>query len=256
MPRTAIALLVALAATAAAESRADGPAGSIVELKGGEGPIKGYLAKPPGDGPFPAVVLVHEWWGLTDWVKGNADRLAARGYVALAVDLYKGKVTDDPEIAHQLSRLDPAGAVADLEGGVAYLRAQAFVNPKRKVGAIGWCMGGMFARLVAQGSDQIGPTVVCYGMVSTEPGQVKLLKGKPVLGIFAEEDHIPVAKVEQFAAALRAQGNPVTLKVYPKAGHGFMRPGGKTFNEEAAGDAWKNIDEFFKVNLKDKVTTF
>ena len=117
-------------------------------------------------------------------------------------------------------------------------------------------MGGMFARLVAQGSDQIGPTVVCYGMVSTEPGQVKLLKGKPVLGIFAEEDHIPVAKVEQFAAALRAQGNPVTLKVYPKAGHGFMRPGGKTFNEEAAGDAWKNIDEFFKVNLKDKVTTF
>lgn len=252
MLRRTFGCVCVLAATTLAAARADEPRGVMVELKGGEGPIKGYLAKPQGDGPFPAIVLVHEWWGLTDWVKGNADRLAAQGYVALAVDLYKGKVTDDPDVAHQLSRLDPAGAVADLEGGIAYLRSRPFVAKGRKIGAIGWCMGGMFARLAAQASEQIGPTVVCYGMVSTEPGQVKLLKGKPVLGIFAEEDHIPVAKVEQFAEALKAQGNAVTLKVYPKAGHGFMRPGGKTYKEDAAKDAWKNIEEFFKANLMGK----
>ena len=97
----------------------------MVEFKNAMGqPTKGYLAMPEGDGKAPAILVIHEWWGLTDWVKQNADRFAEQGYVALAVDLYDGKATDDPGEAHELMRaLDPGEGVADLKGGLEYLES-------------------------------------------------------------------------------------------------------------------------------------
>jgi carboxymethylenebutenolidase len=225
---------------------------SVVSFKGGAGPIKGFLAKPKGNGPFPAIVVVHEWWGLADWIKENTERFAGKGYVALAVDLYGGKVTKDPGEAHELMRaLDPNEGVADLKAGVDYLAALPFVAKNKKLGAIGWCMGGMYSRLVAQASDAVGPTVICYGSVATEPDQVAKLSGKPVLGIFGATDRgIPVAKVEQFADLLKKGGGPITLKVYKDAGHGFMRPGGPQYNASAASDAWEQIDNFLATHLR------
>jgi carboxymethylenebutenolidase len=226
---------------------------SVVTFPGGAGPIKGYLARPKGDGPFPGVVVVHEWWGLSDWVKQNADRLAAQGYAALAVDLYGGKVTADPGEAHELMRaLDPNEGLADLKGGVAYLAKLPFVARDRKLGAIGWCMGGMYSRLVSQASDAVGPTVICYGSVATEPAQVARLAGKPLLLIFGETDRgIPAQKVKQFAEQLKQAGaKDVTVEIYAGAGHGFMRPGGPQHNAQAAADAWKKIDGFFAAHLK------
>ncbi len=224
----------------------------MVTFAGASGPIKGYLARPEGDGPFPALVLIHEWWGLTDWVKQNANRFAAQGYVALAVDLYGGKVTDDPQMAHELMRaLDQSEAVKDLKGGVAYLEKQAFVARAQKLGVIGWCMGGGYARELAQASDAIGPTVICYGSVTTDADALAKLKNRSVLGIFGADDRgIPVAKVQQFAELLKKQGTTTQLEVYPNAGHAFMRPGGPQHNAKAAEDAWQKIDAFFRAQLK------
>jgi carboxymethylenebutenolidase len=247
-----LALAVSLAvAVAAKEAAAQGVETSTVEFRGGAGPIKGFLAKPKGNGPFPAIVVVHEWWGLSDWIKQNAERLASEGYVALAVDLYRGKVTSNPGEAHELMRaLDPTEVVADLKGGVAYLKTLPFVAKDRKLGAIGWCMGGGYARLLSQASDAIGPTVICYGSVTTDPDQVAKLEGKPVLGIFGAEDRsIPANKVEEYAKMLRAKGAPAQIRIFDRAGHGFMRPGDQ-HNPRATAEAWGLIDRFFATNLK------
>ncbi|MBX6313208.1 MAG: dienelactone hydrolase family protein [Isosphaeraceae bacterium] len=223
-----------------------------VEFRGSNGAVKGFLAKPQGSGPFPAIIVVHEWWGLADWIKQNAERLAGQGYIALAVDLYGGKVTNDPGEAHELMRaLDHGEAVADLKGGIAYLKSRKDVAPDQKIGVIGWCMGGGIARELAQASDAIGPTVICYGAVSNEAAQIDKLAGKPVLGIFGAEDRgIPVPRVEQFASALKTKGSQIELHIYKGAGHGFMRPGGPQYHAEAAADAWKQIDDFLADHLK------
>jgi carboxymethylenebutenolidase len=251
-----VALLALPGSAARPVSAAEAPAAietSTVEFKGGAGPVKGYLARPTGDGPFPAIVAVHEWWGLADWIKQNADRLAGRGYAVLAVDLYRGKVTNDPGEAHELMRaLDPGEGLADLKGGIAYIERLPYVAKGKKVGAIGWCMGGMYSRMAGQSSLDVGPTVICYGSVSTEPDAIAQLTGKPVLGIFGATDRgIPVDKVQEFGKKLQDSGSKaVTIKVYEGAGHGFMRPGGPQYHAASADDAWKQIDAFFDEHLK------
>ena len=245
---------LALALTGLVGAPTAGAKGEMVEFKGADGPIKGYLAKPEGDGPFPAVLLVHEWWGLSEWVEGNADRLAGEGYVALAVDLYGGKLTDDPAEAHELSRaLDSAQAIGDLKGGVAYLMGLPEVNKDESVGAIGWCMGGGYAREIAQAAPEIGPVVICYGSVTNDPASLEKLRDNKVLGIFGGKDRgIPVDRVETFAEALKQTGGEVDLHIYQDAGHAFMRPGGESYVEADADDAWGRIKTFFAENLKAK----
>jgi carboxymethylenebutenolidase len=227
-------------------------AGEMVEFKNAMGqPTKAYLAAPEGNGKAPAVLVIQEWWGLTDWIKENADRLADQGYVALAVDLYDGKSTDDPEEAHELMRaLDPSEGVADLKGGIEFLRAHDRVDQDKPIGAIGWCMGGMYSRMVAQQSDQVGPTVICYGSVTTDPEQIEALAGRPVLGIFGAQDRgIPADRVRQVFDALKEAGSEAKLHLYDDAGHAFMRPGG-SYAEASATDAWQQIDTFLAEHLK------
>ena len=147
-------------------------------------------------------------------------------------------------------------AVADLKGAVAYLKGMDAVSPKSPIGVIGWCMGGGFSRELAQADAAVGPTVICYGSVATDPAQISKLKGKPVLGIFGANDKgIPVEKVKQFGEALKADGTPAEIKVYKDAGHGFMRPDApnakmKGHNAEAAKDAREQIAAFFAKYLK------
>src|SRR5579864_8030256 len=111
-----IAVVLAAVSAFAAEAR-------MVSYKSGDETVQGMLYTPSGKGPFPALVVIHEWWGLNDWVKEQASKLADQGYVALAVDLYRGKVADNPELAHELMRgLPEDRAVRDLLAASSYLR--------------------------------------------------------------------------------------------------------------------------------------
>ncbi len=246
VPLLALATLLGLATVARAQD-----AGSIVTFPNGEAEVCGYLAQPEGDGPFPAVLVIHEWYGLSDWVKSCADRLADQGYLALAVDLYDGRLAQDAGEAHELMRaLDPQEGVAKLQAGAEFLKTRPVSNAE-DLGVIGWCMGGMYSRLISQASEAIGPTVICYGSIVSDPEQIAPMKSKPVLGIFGAEDRgIPTADVRDYFQMLGSDGEMADVYIYDDAGHAFMRPGGRSYVEGSANDAWNRIESFFAKYLQ------
>jgi len=244
LPALAAALLLPAAALAAGEN---------VTYPSGDEQVQGYLALPHGKGPFPALVVIHEWWGQNAWARGKADAFAAKGYAALAVDLYRGQVADDPDTAHQLSRALPTDrADRDLRAAFAYLAGRKDVDPKR-VGVIGWCMGGGLALDLAE-SAPVAATVVYYGRLPTEPATIAKLKA-PVLGNFGAEDKgIPADSVKAFGEKAREAGVKTDLKVYPGAGHAFASdakgPMPQAYRPEAAKDADARTDAFLARTLK------
>jgi carboxymethylenebutenolidase len=228
---------------------------SEIKIKSGDGEFTAYVAQPEGKGPFPGVVVIQEWWGLNDWIKDNAKRIAAKGYVAIAPDLYHGKVTDDPKIASQLIKgLPKDRAVADLKATVAALADMPNVK-KERIGSIGWCMGGGYSLELAINDSHIKACVMCYGRVVSDQSALKKLNAT-VLGVFGENDKgIPARGVREFEAALKEAGKPAEkINIYEGAGHGFMRAmNGKNENPEyraeATKDAWSQIDAFFNKML-------
>src|SRR3954467_11358671 len=111
-----------------------------VTYKSGSETVHGIVYTPAGKGPFPALVVIHEWWGLNDWVKDQASKLADEGYKTLAIDLYRGKVAGSPDEAHELMRGVPEDRSArDLRAAFSYLELQSDVK-KDRIGSIGWCM--------------------------------------------------------------------------------------------------------------------
>src|SRR5262245_42991519 len=196
-------------------------AGTNVSFPSGSETITGYLATPEGVGKKPALVVIHEWWGLNDWTKGKADSFAKQGYVALAVDLYRGKVATDGDTAHQLMRGMPDDrALRDMKAAVAYLRSRPDVDGS-KVASIGWCMGGGLSLDLAVNEPTLSGAVIYYGHLMTDPATIASLK-VPLLGNFGGQDKgIPVKDVEAFADAAKKAGKSVDFKVYPDAGHAF-----------------------------------
>jgi carboxymethylenebutenolidase len=229
---------------------------SMVTIKSGDEDITGFLAVPEGKGPFPALVVIQEWWGLNDWIKDNAKRMAEKGYVALAPDLYRGKVTDNPKVAMSLSKgLPKDRALRDLKGAVDFLADKDNVQ-KGKIGSIGWCMGGGFSLQLALDDDRIVGCVMCYGRVVEDAGKLKSLRAK-VLGIFGEDDKgIPAKNVRAFESALKEAGRGVErIHIFEGAGHGFMRANNGSnpnpeFREAQARQAWEEIDAFFAKTLQ------
>jgi carboxymethylenebutenolidase len=213
--------------------------------------VLGYLSLPKGEGEHPALILVHEWWGLTQWMKDNADMFAKKGYVALCVDLYKGKVTDKPEEAGKLAQsLNQEQAVKDVISSFNYLKTLSMVDVKR-VGCIGWCMGGAFSLQGAINIPELKATVVCYGRLTTDSTLVNKIQS-PILGIFGEDDKvIPPDAVKQFEQALKEQGKHIKIYEYPKSGHAFMNQTNKTgYNAVTTKEAWKEIYAFLDGRLK------
>jgi carboxymethylenebutenolidase len=228
-----------------------------ITIKSGDEEIKAFLAEPDGKGPFPGIVVIQEWWGLNDWIKENAKRLAEQGYVALAPDLYRGKVTDDPKVAGQLLKGLPRDrAVRDLKAAVDALVGREDAK-KDRIGAIGWCMGGGYALDLSLNDKRVQACVMCYGRVVTDASKLQPLQAT-VLGIFGEQDQgIPAASVRTFEKAMKEAGKKTAgIHLYP-AGHGFMRPANGSnknpaYQEEAAKDAWKQIEKFFAGTLAGK----
>lgn len=220
-------------------------AGTVSYASGSE-TVSGYLAAPEGGGKRPAIVVIHEWWGLNDFARGKADAFAKQGYVALAVDLYRGKVAADPDVAHQLMRGMPDDrAIRDLKAAVAYLRSRPDVDGT-KIGSVGWCMGGGLSLGLAVAEPTLAGAVIYYGHLMTDPATIAALK-VPLLGNFGGKDEgIPVKDVQELEAALKKLGKSVDFKIYPDAGHGFASSRDpKTFNVADAKDADARTNAFF-----------
>jgi carboxymethylenebutenolidase len=245
-----LALVLVVAAPALGQVKT-----SEITIKSGDEEIKGFLAQPEGKGPFPAIVVIQEWWGLNDWIKQNAEHFAKQGFVALAPDLYRGKVGTDMKTASALMKGMPNDrALRDLKAAVATLAALPNVN-KNKIGSIGWCLGGGLSLQLAVADPQVHACAMCYGRVIPDADKLTSLKA-PVLGVFGAKDKgIPPESVHAFEKALKSAGGTVEkIIIYPDAGHGFMRPATATlanqaYNAADAKDAWTQIDAFFQKTL-------
>jgi carboxymethylenebutenolidase len=259
------AFLFALAASvllpaAHAAAPAAGPAD--VSFQSGSETVHALLYSPagapasPAGAPaakHPAIIVIHEWWGLNDWVKEQAADLAAHGYVALAVDLYRGQVANDADTAHQLSRgLPEDRGVRDLKAAESFLSADKQVNPDR-IGAIGWCMGGGFALSFAVADPNVKAVVANYGPPPTDPGSLAQIHAA-ILGNYGGLDKgITPDNVNAFAAAMKKIGKPVDLKIYPDAGHAFQNPGNTTgYRAADTADARSRYLHFFARELGGK----
>jgi len=222
-----------------------------VSYKSGDDTVQGILYTPAGKGPFPGIVVIHEYWGLNDWVKEQATKLADQGYVTLAVDLYRGKVADTPDMAHELMRaVPPDRAGRDLHAAVGFLESQPNVR-KDRIGSIGWCMGGGYSLEVALEEPTLAACVINYGHLATDPAAIQKIHAA-ILGNFGAQDHgIPPADVEKFEKALKDDGKRVDIKIYPDAGHAFQNPYNKTgYRAEDSADAWQRTVSFFDRTLK------
>lgn len=254
MIRPSVLLLALLFAVVAVPGRglAAPPAGETVSYASGSETVSGYLVKPEGAGPFPAVVVIHEWWGLNEQVKAEARKLAGEGYVALAVDLYRGRVATSSDEAHELSRgLPEDRARRDLLGAFAYLAGRKDVRAK-SIGSIGWCMGGGWSLQLALAEPRLAAAVIYYGRLATDEAALGKLRA-PVLGLFGEDDRgIPAASVRDFEAALKKLGKPAAIHLYAGAGHAFANETRPSYRKDAAEDAWAKTLGFFGENLKKK----
>jgi len=222
-----------------------------VSFQSGKETVHGVLYRPVGNGPFPAIIVIHEWWGLNGWVKQQAKMFAEHGYVTLAVDLYRGQVATDAETAHELMRaLTQDRGVGYLTSGVTYLKTLKSVDPER-IGAVGWCMGGGFAMQLAIAEPSLRAVAINYGALETDPAQLRKIHAA-ILGNFGALDRgITPADVHAFAAEMKKLGHPVDVKEYPDAGHAFQNPGNKNgYRAADTRDADRRMIAFFGKYLK------
>lgn len=222
-----------------------------VAFPSGSETIAGYLAAPVFPGKYPALVVMHEDWGLTDWIKEQTRKLAGQGYVALAVDLYRGQVAHEPSYAYDLMvSTPPERALQDMKAAIRFLAARADVN-QEKIGSIGWSMGGKWSLLLAVNDPLLAACVLNYGSMPTDPAAIQQIHA-PVLGIFGAEDRtIPLSDVEAFEDAMNSAHKSLDIKIYPRAGHAFENPENKLgYREDAAVDAWQRTVNFLQQHLK------
>jgi carboxymethylenebutenolidase len=256
----ALAITVLIAATVllpAADAAASASAPVQVSYPSGSETVHALLYKPAGDtvGKHPAIIVIHEWWGLNDWIKEQAADLAAHGYVTLAIDLYRGQVANDADTAHQLSRgLPQDRGIRDLKAADTYLSSQKDVDPHR-IGAIGWCMGGGYALSFAVADPNLKAVVANYGPPPTDPDSLAKIKAD-ILGNYGGLDKgIPPDSVQRFAADMKKfrPGKSLDIKIYPDAGHAFENPNNKTgYRAGDAADARSRYLHFFARELGGK----
>ena len=257
-------LLIACAAPADESADSDGAlppaiAGEAGPLQGedlnyldGDAVTTGYLAVPEGPGPFPALVIIHEWNGLTDRVREVADNFAAEGYVTLAADLYQGRTgsSSDENIALMSeANADMPTVVANLDAAVAYLKSRSDVTGR--VGAMGWCFGGGIALSFGLDGAQHEATAIFYGRLVDDP-EVLARMDHEVYGTFARLDGGPSPEsVEAFAAALETAGIENDLHIYDDVDHGFWLrvDGDPDLRGEPALDAWQRLKAYLDRNL-------
>lgn len=215
--------------------------GTMVDLADGS---KAYLSLPDGwkEGG-PAMIVIHEWWGLNSHIKHWADRFTGTGRAALAVDLYDGKVvTDRKEAAASMRAVDDTKAIATLKAAMKFLKDDPKVKAGKR-GSIGWCFGGGMSLQLALNDPGLDACVMYYGRLVNDEKELAKIKS-PLLGIFAERDEsIPPAAVEVFDKKLTAAGVPHSIHEYDAA-HAFANPSGRAYDSRAAAAAWEKVTKF------------
>jgi carboxymethylenebutenolidase len=224
----------------------------IVTFTSNGGTAGGYLAS-PASGKGPGVMVIQEWWGLIDQVKGTADMFAREGFNALAPDFYHGKSAriGEPDKAQKLMmELNIDQAAKDARGAARFLASHPKTSSK-KVGVIGFCMGGMLALMTGTVAPElVGAIVDCYGVPPGKKPDYTKLKGIPVLGIFGGRDEHVMEALPALEADLVAAGVPFEKVVYPNADHAFLNEQRTDVHRpDDARDAWPKIISFLKRHL-------
>ncbi|MGI9248358.1 MAG: dienelactone hydrolase family protein, partial [Woeseiaceae bacterium] len=203
--------------------------------------------------PLPAVIMIHEWWGLNDDVRATADRLAAEGFIVLAVDLFGGKTATSPTPARSLMLEvieNPELAEQNIRSAYEFVSSTAGAP---KVGAIGWRFGATWSLNTAlMFPDDLDATVIYYGPVTDDEEELRPVNS-PILGLFAGKDiSIKVESVEAFGASLERLRKDYDIQVYSGARQGFANPTSGYYDDGAASDAWQRTVEFLNRYLSDE----
>lgn len=236
IPLAAILTDPALARAAADETR-------LTKIKSAGGRDIAAAVAMPAAVPAPVIMLVHEWWGLNDQIKAVAADLARQGFVAVAIDLFDGRVADNPEDARQLvGAVKEADAADTVSSWIQWMKNHQDGN--RKTATIGWCFGGGWS-LKAATQEPVDATVVYYGRVNLPPERLRRLKG-PVLGHFGTRDQFVTPDVvREFEKSMTELGKPYMVYWY-EAEHAFANPTGDAFRKEDARVSWERTTAFLK----------
>ena len=246
-----------LALVASGDAQGGGAGGTPVKFQGAARELGGVLFVPEGPGPFPAVIDIHGINGQSEWDFEIGRRLAAQGYVVLAVDLFGRRPRSYADGLHLRDQIRPQGG-EDLAGALSYLQSRRDVIPDR-IGAVGWCMGGTYALLFAVADPRLAASVVYYGPVTPPPGPdpaaLKNIRA-PILAHFGLEDaSIALAGVKMWANNMRDAGRPLDLHWYA-AGHGFAEvhdmpaSHGEHLQPDHAAVSWERTFAFLEARLK------
>ena len=226
---------------------------TIPDANGGPD-VRAYLAKPEGEGPFPTVVMIHEFWGLNESIVGKADLLAQEGYFVIAPDTFRGSTTRWlPRAIYQVISNKEENINADLDAVYAWLESQQDVDAGR-IAIAGFCFGGRTSLAYSLHNHQLAATVIFYGSPETDPTILKTLPG-PVLGIFGGADQsIPVEEVHAFDAALTQANVPHEITIYEEQPHAFVHDAEGIRSGGAQGEAWDQMLAFLEANLEARST--
>lgn len=217
---------------------------------------QGYLVYPVSSNDtvgkkLPAVVMIHEWWGLNENIKNMANLLAKQGFVVLAADLYKGEVANNPERAMELVqtvRNNQNNSINNLQSAVKYLSLLPNVDSS-KIASLGWCFGGGQSLQLALNSQDhpLAATILYYGTpLVTDKALLSKIKW-PVLGIFGDKDQsIPIEEIKQFGNSLNQSGITNNIHIYKGVGHAFANPSGDNYAPKETEDAWQKTLSFLK----------
>jgi carboxymethylenebutenolidase len=211
------------------------------------GNTQGFYAEPVGKGTYPGVIMVHEWWGLNENIKGMAKKLAGEGYKVLAVDLYGGKIAASLDEAKKMSAaIDQPENIKNMQAAASYLGKKGV----SKIAVLGWCFGGGQALQLALSGEKLDAAVMYYGQPVTDKEKLAAIKS-PLLGIFAGSDTVvSLESVKEFSDALTEDGIKSNIYVYPVVGHAFANPTGTTYAPQQTLDAWQKTLNFLAENLK------
>jgi carboxymethylenebutenolidase len=223
----------------------------MVDLKVSEEGAQGFLAQPDDESKHPGVVLIQEWWGLEPHIKDLAHKLAAEGFIVLVPDLYNGKIATEPDEAGKMIMMirgNVERALAYVQGAIDTLKEMPAVEPK-KVGVIGFCVGGFVTYKIAERSADVAAAVPFYG-AGYDPSSEDVARVQaPILAFYGDQDEsIPLEQVEKIRRLCQEAGKDYESRVY-HAGHAFVNPAHGMGDEKAARDAWPKAVAFLKEHL-------